>query len=271
MAGDPLQLGPIVRSSLARKHGLAMSLLERLMASPLYRRGSSGYDGRCITKLVRNFRSHPALLRLPARLYYSDELISCADRSLVESCLQSSLLTDRAKGRTPLLVHGVVGQDMREAESPSFFNPAEAVIVLDYISRLVDEGVDPCEIGVVAPYRRQVLKVRERLGARGWREEVMVGTTEEFQGQERRVILVSTVRSSPEYLQMDSQHKLGFLSNSKRFNVAITRARALLVVVGNPHILTQVIAMYVMCVCIITTHCYTILGLMKLGKNKSVK
>ena len=68
----------------------------------------------------------------------------------------------------------------------------------------------------------------------------MVGTVEEFQGQERRVVVVSTVRSSPEYLATDFQHKLGFLANPKRFNVAITRARALLVVVGNPYLLQQV-------------------------------
>eukprot|EP00092_Neocalanus_flemingeri_P063464 GFUD01076811.1.p1 GENE.GFUD01076811.1~~GFUD01076811.1.p1 ORF type:complete len:130 (+),score=53.78 GFUD01076811.1:234-623(+) len=67
----------------------------------------------------------------------------------------------------------------------------------------------------------------------------MVGSTEEFQGQERRVIIVSTVRSSPEYVTTDSQYKLGFLANPKRFNVAITRAKALLVIIGNPHILSQ--------------------------------
>ena len=67
----------------------------------------------------------------------------------------------------------------------------------------------------------------------------MVGSTEEFQGQERRVIIISTVRSTPEYVNTDNQFKLGFLANPKRFNVAITRARALLIIVGNPHILSQ--------------------------------
>ena len=99
----------------------------------------------------------------------------------------------------------------------------------------------------------------------------MVGTTEEFQGQERMVILLSTVsqylvlfnllicfeidnfaqqithllkvRSSHEFLAMDAANKLGFLANPKRFNVAVTRARALMVVVGNPHILEQVLAL----------------------------
>ena len=72
------------------------------------------------------------------------------------------------------------------------------------------------------------------------RRGVTVGTTEEFQGQERKVIILSTVRSSPEYVNIDTQYRLGFLADSKRFNVAITRAQALLIVVGNPRILIQV-------------------------------
>ena len=69
---------------------------------------------------------------------------------------------------------------------------------------------------------------------------VTVGTTEEFQGQERKIIILSTVKSSPEYVNLDGQYRLGFLADPKRFNVAITRAQALLIVVGNPHILSQV-------------------------------
>lgn len=63
---------------------------------------------------------------------------------------------------------------------------------------------------------------------------VKVGSTELFQGQERRVIVVSTVRSSDAFVASDRAHNLGFLDNPKRFNVAVTRAQALLVVVMNP-------------------------------------
>ena len=89
------------------------------------------------------------------------------------------------------------------------------------MAKLMEEGVDPGDIGVIAPYRRQVLKLRERLAQKGWRQHIDVGTTEEFQGQEKKVIIVSTIRSSPEYVSMDSQYKLGFLFNSKRFNLGM--------------------------------------------------
>ncbi|KAL8585610.1 hypothetical protein ACOMHN_067055 [Nucella lapillus] len=108
--------------------------------------------------------------------------------------------------------------------------------------------VGPHDIGVITPYRKQVgcvyrcglcvqvEKVRmltERLGM----PRVKVGSVEEFQGQERRAVIISTVRSNERLVRSDVRHVLGFLSNAKRFNVAITRAQALLVVIGNPHVL----------------------------------
>ena len=70
-------------------------------------------------------------------------------------------------------------------------------------------------------------------------EEVLVGTCEKLQGQERKVIIISTVRSSTEYLESDQHFGLGFIKHPKRFNVAITRAKALLITIGNPHILSK--------------------------------
>ena len=81
MAGDPKQLGPVIRSVIAGKHGLNISLLERLMETVgIYARDVTGqYDSRCITKLVKNFRSHPELLTVPKQLFYNNELEACAD------------------------------------------------------------------------------------------------------------------------------------------------------------------------------------------------
>jgi len=239
MAGDPKQLGPVIRSTVGVKHGLNISLLERLMSMELY---SKEYDKRCITKLVKNFRSHKELLTIPKALYYDNELEACVDERMAESCLQFPGLTEQARRqRVPLVFHGVIGQDLKEETSPSFFNVEEIVIVLDYIRQVLEmkeNKVLAKEIGVITPYRRQVQKIRKKLIKEGY-QDVMVGSTEEFQGQERRVIIVSTVRSNPEYVNTDNQYKLGFLANPKRFNVAITRAKSLLIIIGNPHILSQ--------------------------------
>ena len=110
---------------------------------------------------------------------------------------------------------------MREENSPSFFNPEEVVTVLMYIKQLLQDpelNVKEEEIGVISPYRRQCQKIRSRLGDSS---DVMVGTTEEFQGQERRIIILTTVRSNPDYIQQDKLANIGFLKNKKRFEFMI--------------------------------------------------
>ena len=160
MVGDPKQLGPVIRSNLGSRHGLSTSLLERLMEDmPLYARHNGSYDARCITKLVRNFRSHPSLLEVPDKLFYHSELQSCADQVVVNSCLQFSCLPEAAKGKTPLIFRGIIGQDLKEESSPSFFNVEEAVTVLEYVKEITSmrkNRVAAKDIGVIAPYRRQV-------------------------------------------------------------------------------------------------------------------
>ena len=82
----------------------------------------------------------------------------------------------------------------------------------------------------------QVFKLREMLRTCEL-DTPKVGTVEEFQGQERNVIIISTVRSNDRLMQRDLRHSLGFVSSQQRLNVAVSRARALLIIVGNPHLL----------------------------------
>uniref|UniRef100_A0A8C5BSX3 RNA helicase n=1 Tax=Gadus morhua TaxID=8049 RepID=A0A8C5BSX3_GADMO len=231
LAGDPKQLGPILRSPLVQNNGMSMSLLERLMDT-----------------IDDDSKSHPAILKVPNDLFYHGELQVCADEALRNSfCMWEYL----PKMGFPVIFHGVTGVDEREANSPSFFNVAEVEQLMEYVKKLLERHgrkglykISPKDIGIIAPYRKQVLKIRK--GLRILEKDLKnpdlakylkVGSVEEFQGQERMVMLVSTVRSSPKYADHDQQFDLGFVKNEKRFNVAVTRAKALLIMVGNPIVL----------------------------------
>ena len=244
LAGDHKQLGPVIRASFAHNHGLQISLLERLMStSPLYQRP---YHPCCVTKLLANYRSHEDLLTLPSRLFYEGELVAAAG-PLVNTLVNWNGLPCPG---TPLVFHGIVGRDKQEANSPSFFNAEEVVTVVDYIKQLLalKPKIMAKEIGVISPYRKQIEKIKDVMN-RAWQKDkaafsgadwrdITISSTEQFQGQERRIIIITTVRSEPDNLKPDFEFRLGFLKNPKRFNVATTRAKALMIVVGNPKLLS---------------------------------
>ncbi|XP_059581888.1 RNA helicase Mov10l1 isoform X1 [Alligator mississippiensis] len=241
LAGDPMQLGPVIKSRLAVAYGLVSSMLERLMALSLYLRDEDtfgvcgSYNPLLITKLVKNYRSHSALLALPSKLFYHKELEVCADISVVTSLLGWERLPRKG---FPLIFHGMKGNETREEHNPSWFNPTEAVQVMRYcclLAKNVSNAVSVSDIGVITPYRKQVEKIRFLLRNVDLMD-IKVGSVEEFQGQEYLVIILSTVRSNEAFFE---RNYLGFVSNAKRFNVAITRAKALLIVVGNPHVLVK--------------------------------
>ncbi|KAF1391972.1 hypothetical protein PFLUV_G00047620 [Perca fluviatilis] len=252
LAGDPKQLGPILRSPYALQYGLGLSLLERLMRhNTLYQKStdSGHFDTRFVTKLLRNYRSHAAILKIPNELFYENELQVFADQWEREIYCNWEHLPKKG---FPLIFHGVMGKDEREANSPSFFNVSEIEVLVDYLTKLIEtqgkKGLPKLsakDIGIIAPYRKQVEKIQKALKSvsalKRWSDltELKVGSVEEFQGQERKIIMVSTVRSSINYVKMDKDFNIGFLSNEKRFNVALTRARSLLIVVGNPVILNK--------------------------------
>nr|XP_020485088.1 putative helicase mov-10-B.1 [Labrus bergylta] len=250
LAGDPKQLGPIIHSRLALNHGLGISLLERLMTqNDLYKSDSGQFDPRFMTKLLRNYRSHPDILKIPNEKFYDNELQVYADRSEREAYCGCDTFTKKG---FPVIYHGVMGKDQREGNSPSFFNEFEINTLKDYLHKLIDtQGknglpkLSAKDIGIIAPYRKQVEKIQKALKSDsnlrelGDLRELKVGCVEEFQGQERKIIMVSTVRSSNSYVKMDKDYNIGFLANDKRFNVAITRAKSLLIVVGNPVIFSK--------------------------------
>ncbi|XP_010014147.1 PREDICTED: putative helicase Mov10l1, partial [Nestor notabilis] len=243
LVGDPKQLGPVIKSKIALTFGLNMSFLERLTSREIYQRDKDAfaacgaYNPLLITKLTKNYRSHRALLALPSKLFYHKELEVCADTSVVNSLLRWGKLPRKG---FPLIFHGIRGSETRESHNPSWFNPTEAVQVMQYCSHLAKSeytAVPVTDIGVITPYRKQVEKIRFLLRSIDL-ADIKVGSVEEFQGQEYTAVILSTVRSH-EGLFGDDKYCMGFLFNPKRFNVAVTRAKALLIVIGNPHVLAK--------------------------------
>ncbi|KAM4047751.1 helicase MOV-10 isoform 2-T2 [Anomaloglossus baeobatrachus] len=270
LAGDPKQLGPILRSPFSIGHGLELSLLERLMTqNPLYGKSSGSYDAQFVTKLLQNYRSHPDILSVPNELFYDNELQVKANEIVTCAYCNWEKLPKR---NFPIIFHHVMGKDEREGNSPSFFNVYEIEVLASYLHSLLESQgkkgvakISPTEIGIIAPYRKQVEKIRKAIdkefkavaGIKDLKVEkirkaidkefkavagikdLKIGSVEEFQGQERKVILISTVRSCMDYVKFDEDFNLGFLKNPKRFNVSITRAKSLLIMVGNAVILRK--------------------------------
>jgi helicase MOV-10 len=161
-------------------------------------------------KLSKNWRNHPAILKYPNETFYANELETCASSSVTNVLLAwpelgragFPIIFENIAG-TPflnlillscfLLVFSI-GQDEREASSPSWYNPMEVSRVKDYVRMLRDSRrphISTTDIGVITPYNRQVQHIRKVLrGSNG--EGIKVGSVEEFQGQVRFLKLIVT-------------------------------------------------------------------------------
>ena len=169
-------------------------------------------------------------------LFCNSELVTCKDD---ESAFLDgvNLLPNRD---FPVLFFGIQGCDEREGNNPSWFNRIEASKVVEVIRRLTATGnLSEEDIGVITPYQQQVIKLKNTLESFDM-TDIKVGSVEQFQGQEKKVIIISTVRSTIKQNEFDRTYCLGFLSNPRRFNVAVTRAISLLVIIRNPYIINKV-------------------------------
>ncbi|CAL5047824.1 unnamed protein product [Urochloa decumbens] len=225
LAGDPMQLGPVVYCKEAEKGGL-----QRLLDSKPYKTGKSDY----VTQLMRNYRCHLAILALPSKLFYSGELIAHKDDK-VPLIYDHIGLPNRL---FPVLFVGVQGCNEMESSDPSWFNMIEVSKVVSLIGKLRSGGVREADIGVIAPFRLQVYKIKQALKELDM-TDLKVGNVEQFVGEEREIMIVSTVRTTVKFNEFDNFLNLGILNNHRSFNVAISRAKSLLIIVGNPYIITK--------------------------------
>uniref|UniRef100_A0A182WBI2 RNA helicase n=1 Tax=Anopheles minimus TaxID=112268 RepID=A0A182WBI2_9DIPT len=254
LVGDPKQLSHPIHFSEGEVWNSNMSLMERLLLNqPLYAvdrqqfpDDTAGYNPRLVTMLRINYRSIPSVLSLYNDLFYESALesfqpvVSEQDVELIAAVRDIVRLPPAANetcARNGFFFCGINGTNKQSPESPSWFNPAEACMVHKIVERLYRGGrCGPDDIGIITPYVMQVRSIRRIFDAASL-ESPKIGSVEEFQGQERKVIILSAVRSSSHYLPRDASTKLGFIAAPKRINVAISRAKVALVVVGNPHLL----------------------------------
>ncbi|KAK9452376.1 P-loop containing nucleoside triphosphate hydrolase protein [Limtongia smithiae] len=250
MAGDHRQLGPRTLSRGQQESALDKSLFERLMDLPFYsnhplsrrqmqRRSSSKvaklpYIRAAFVNLIRNYRSHAALLAVPSSLFYYDTLM--AEASNVSELSNWNRLPNP---HMPLLFIDNRGADEMVEDGISWFNTSEVNICCEIAKDLVDNmKVKPSDIIVAVPFREQINRIRKKLRKQRLRD-IDVGPIETYQGAERRVVIVCTTRARERFLDADYRKGMGMVHEAKRFNVAITRAKELMIIIGNPVLLER--------------------------------
>ena len=216
LAGDHCQLPPTVISPDAAERGLSVSLMERLV-------GHFGTD--CSRLFSVQHRMNSAIMGFSNAEFYGGRL---AAHESVAGHRLCDLPGVRAEPLTELPVQfidtaGASYDEEVEEDTGSRRNPEEAVLAARKVRALLGAGLSAAQIGVITPYRAQVRLLRELLSdAPG----VEIDSVDGFQGREKEAIVVSLVRSNPE-------GEIGFLADTRRTNVALTRARRKLVVIGD--------------------------------------
>jgi len=215
LAGDHLQLPPTILSDAAKKEGYAVSLMERLV---------NHYGDLVTRQLTVQYRMHEAIMGFSSQHFYDNTLT--ADESVRLHVLsdlpriQSDLVSDDPV--TFIDTAGTGWQEELEPEGLSKRNPEEGRLVLKQVNALCEAGLSPSDIAVIAPYAAQVRWLREH----AIYDQLEIDTVDGFQGREKEAVVISLVRSN-------AIGEIGFLSDARRMNVALTRAKRKMIIVGD--------------------------------------
>ncbi|XP_044156197.1 helicase with zinc finger domain 2 [Bufo gargarizans] len=229
LIGDHRQLRPVVKNDLCRALKVDQSMFER-------------YQERALL-LDTQYRMHSAICKFPSDEFYDGRLLTSASLRL-----QPSLFSYKQHRCCPLLFGKVEGQEQRlivtseEGNINSKANIKEAVQAVRLAKLLVSRSIEAKDIAILTPYNAQVVEVTKRLRDQGL-NEVTACTIMKSQGSEWRYVIFSTVRSisdegldsRPTYSWL--RQNLGFLADPNQINVALTRAKEGLCVLGNPRLL----------------------------------
>lgn len=220
-SGDHFQLPPVVKSIKAKQDGLDKTMLDRL----------TGIDN-VSSLLTRQYRMHQHIMQFSNAYFYKNELE--ADATVKETLL--SLNEDIEILNIPIELIDTAGCSFDELQNPetlSLSNNGEADLLFKHLELLLQQyqfaGEDQkLSIGIISPYKEQIELLKDKLQAFDYTNypinELAVKTIDGFQGEERDVIYISLVRSN-------ANSEIGFLSDIRRMNVALTRAKKKLVVI----------------------------------------
>lgn len=216
-AGDHFQLSPTIKSNEAAKSGLSTTLLEK----------SVNLHPESVVLLNEQYRMNTQIMGYSSKVFYEDRLMA-------NSSVANHLLFPNDE---PLMFIDTAGCGFEEkADGTSTTNPEEATFMLNHLTEFIEslgnqnfENKFP-SIAVISPYKQQVQLLKELMQSNpllmAHDDKISVNTIDSFQGQERDIVYISLTRSNTE-------GAIGFLSDTRRMNVAMTRARKKLVVVGD--------------------------------------
>ena len=225
LAGDHCQLPPTIKSEEAARGGLSTTLLEKNVA----------LHPEAVVLLEEQYRMHATIMGYSSGVFY-------ADRLKAHPSVEAHLLFE---GDGPLAFVDTAGCGFDEKpEGSGLTNPEEAAFLIKHATQLVSELSSRFEpdatgfptIAIISPYRNQVHLLQELLShsavLRRYTHKITVNTIDSFQGQERDIVYIGMTRSN-------ADNKIGFLSDIRRMNVAMTRARKKLVVIGDSGTLSR--------------------------------
>ena len=248
LAGDHRQLPPTIKSPAALSGGLDKTLMQTICEN----------KPRCVSMLNVQYRMCDEIMQFPNREFYDGQLHSdpsvkyrgILDWDTAIEWIESDLETENGKRKTENedltpksnsfhlsdFTFPFSSGELLASDGLSRINPAEAKQALqtlhDYIERIGRDRIlhERLDIGIISPYKGQVQLLRRMLRRDSYwkplRHLISVNTVDGFQGQERDIILISMVRQN-------EQGQVGFLSDLRRMNVAITRARMKLIIIGH--------------------------------------
>lgn len=233
LAGDHCQLPPTVKSMAALKGGLGKTLMERIVEN----------KPECVTLLNVQYRMNDEIMRFSSDWFYNGKVTTAQEITRRKSILNFDrpiLWLDT--GQIDFGADEPGSKEQFVGENFGRINKGEATLTLDSLQayftkigkqRILDEQID---VGVISPYRAQVQYLRRLIMKREffkpYRRLITVNTVDGFQGQERDIVLISMVRAN-------ENGEIGFLRDLRRMNVAMTRARMKLIILGDVATLTR--------------------------------